>query len=305
LITYYIKNKVTSAKDLRVQEDEKLAKAGKDNAYPSYAQLSKERNEEKAKNYLTIRNAAGEIVRKLPVPADQSGLQRIAWDLRSAAKDPVSDGGDGFYNPFAGVSEGPKVAPGTYTATLTRWQDEKMTALGEPVNIVVKSLNHQVLPAADPEAMVSFKRKAEELQRVQQAASGAVNGAMGELNLMRKAITVMEQPEESWLPEILVLEDSLKAIQKILSGDPILTQLDMNPTPTVSDRISRVLYESKYSSAEPTATHEMSLQIAQEQLSQVIPRVTKLVDEDFRAFRTKLQDAGAPYIPNMMPAFRK
>ena len=305
LITYYIKDKVSSAKDLRVKEDEKLAKAGKDNVYPTYDQLDKERNEEKAKNYLTIRNSNGDIVRKLPISADQSGLQRLSWDLRSAAKDPVSNGSNEFYNPFAGVSEGPKVAPGVYTATLTRWQDEKMTALGEPVSFEVKSLNHQVLPSGDPEAMVAFKRKAEELQRVEQAASGAVNGALGELGLMRKAITTMEQPEEAWLPEVLMLEDSLKAIQRILSGDPLLTQLDMNPTPTVSDRISRVLYESKYSSAEPTTTHMMSLQIAQEQLNQVVPRVTQLVDVDFRAFRTKLQEAGAPYIPNMLPAFKK
>ena len=120
LFTYFIKDKVTSLKDQRIKEEEKVAKAGKDNTYPTFDQLDKERNEEKARLYLTITDAQGQIVRKITLPADQAGLQRINWDLRSAPKDPVHQGGDDFYNPFESASEGPKVAPGTYTATLSR-----------------------------------------------------------------------------------------------------------------------------------------------------------------------------------------
>lgn len=305
LFTYFIKDKITSLKDQRTKEEEKLAKAGKDNTYPTFDQLDKERNEEKARLYLTISNAQGQIVRKITLPADQAGLQRISWDLRSAPKDPVHAGGDDFYNPFESASEGPKVAPGTYTAVLSRWQNEKMTTIGRPITFEIKSLNHQVLPAADPETMVTFKHKAEELQRVEEAASGAISSARSELALVRKAITNMDQPDEQWLPTVLMMEDSLKAFDRILSGDPLQSQLDMDPTPSVATRISRVLYESKYSSADPTATHQMSLKIAQQQLSALLPRITKLLDEDYRMFRKKLEDAGAPYVPGALPSFKK
>ena len=154
LITYYVKDKIVSAKDQRIKEDEKLAKAGKDNVYPTFEQMDKERKEEKARLYIIIKDDQGNIIRKLPAPADQAGLQRVSWDLRTAAKDPVRAGGPGFYNPFAGITEGTRVAPGAYTASLSRWQDEKMTLLSEPVSFKVVSLQNKVLPADDPEAMV-------------------------------------------------------------------------------------------------------------------------------------------------------
>ncbi|MBL0005928.1 MAG: glycosyl hydrolase [Saprospiraceae bacterium] len=305
LITYYVKDKIVSAKDQRIKEDEKLAKAGKDNVYPTFEQMDKERKEEKARLYIIIKDDQGNIIRKLPAPADQAGLQRVSWDLRTAAKDPVRAGGPGFYNPFAGITEGTRVAPGAYTASLSRWQDEKMTLLSEPVSFKVVSLQNKVLPADDPEAMVEFKLRAEELQRLLQSVSNPLNTASGELALIRKAITNMEQPEEEWLTSVLMFEDKFKNLQEILYGDPLKTQLDLMTSPSIADRIGRVLYESKYSSSAPTGTHLMSLDLAERQLKELVPTVNYLLDQDFRQFKLQLQEAGAPYVPGMLPALKK
>ncbi|MEO6130843.1 MAG: glycosyl hydrolase, partial [Saprospiraceae bacterium] len=89
LITFYIRDKAVSAKDQRVKNDAKAEKANKDNPYPTYDQLSKERDEEKARVYLTFKNEKGDIVRKLSTAADQQGILRVGWDLRSPSKDPV------------------------------------------------------------------------------------------------------------------------------------------------------------------------------------------------------------------------
>lgn len=304
LITYYIKDKYVSAKDKREKEQNELQKEGKDNAYPTYDALAAERDEEGASLYFTIRNSNGEIVRKLTASAGQEGVQRISWDLRSAAKDPVKSGGSGFYNPFAGISEGPLVAPGDYSVTLTKWQDEKMMPLGEPVSFKVNALDHHTLPITDSDASVAFKLRIEEANRVQQVISNALQGASGELRLIRKAITQMEQPEDSWLGTILILEDKIQAINFELYGDPIYSQLDIDVTPSIAQRIGLIAYESKYSSADPTGTHERSLDIVQKQLADLIPQVRTLLETDFRLFREKLQTAGAPYVPNMLPAFK-
>lgn len=304
LITYYVRNKFESAKDKRIKEQNELDKQGKDNPYPTYEQLVAERDEEGATIFLTIKNSDGEIVRKLEVNAGQEGVQRISWNLRSAAKDPIRTGSSGFYNPFAGVSEGPMVAPGMYTASLTRWQDKKMTLMGDPVSFEVKSLEHHTLPSADPSATVDFKLKIEELQRVEQVVSNALRGASNELGMVRKAIINMEQPQEDWLVMVIALENSIKAIDLKLSGDPLEAQLDMDATPSVAARIGQIVYENKYSSANPTGTHQKSLNIAQQQLASIVPEVRTLLDQDFKALREKLQAAGAPYIPNMLPAFK-
>lgn len=303
LINYYIRDKVISASDQRVKDDEKAEKAKKDNSYPTYEQLSKERDEEKAKIYLTITDQQGAIVRKLSMPADKAGLQRVAWDLRTAPKDPIHLGGSDFYNPFESVEEGPLVTPGTYTVSLSRWKDGQMTKLGEPVSFKVKGLGNNVLPAKDMASVVAFKRKVEDLSRIEQSAAGAIKDANSDLSYIRKAIAVMEQPDEKWLRQVISIESKLDTLQRKLSGDPLKVQLDMNPTPSVADRINRIAGENKYSSSEPTGTHQQSLKIAEEDLGVIVSKLQQVLEKDLNELRTQLQQAGAPYTPNAIPVF--
>jgi len=303
LISFYIRDKVTSAKDLRVKEDSKAAKTNKDNVYPTYEQLAKERDEEKSRIYITISDQKGNIVRKISVPADKQGLQRIEWDMRTASKDPVSLGGSDFYNPFESKEEGPLVSPGTYNVSISRWKDGVMTNLSGPVSFKVKPLGNYVLPPKDMNTVVAFKRDAENLSRIQQSVSRAIISANSEMNFIRRAIAVMEQPDESWLVEVIRIENKLDTLQRKLSGDPIKIQLDMNPTPSVADRIGRVVGENKYSSADPTGTHQQSLNIAREELAGIVNSLKEVLDGDLARLRIKLQKAGAPYTPNTIPVF--
>jgi hypothetical protein len=304
LISFYLKDKILSAKDARKKEDDKLVKAGKDTPYPSYDQLAKERDEEKASRYLLIKDQAGNIIRKYAVSAGQTGIQRISWDLRSMDKEPASNGEPAFYNPFNSPTEGPLVSPGTYTATLATWQDGKMTAIGNAANIVVKSLGKQAMPAKDNLAVVQFKRKVEDLLRVQTTTSNAIGDALSELGEIRKTVAKMETPTENWMTDIMLIENKLKSLNRQLSGDPIKVQLDMNPTPSLSDRLNRIAGEAKYSSSDPTGTHLMSLKIAEEELAPIVGQLAGILQNDLPALRKKLQDAGAPYTPNAIPVYK-
>lgn len=305
LITFYVKDKIMSANDKRIKEEEKAAKDKKDNMYPTYDQLALERDEEQAKLYVLVEDQQGNIVRKIPVSADKAGVQRIKWDLRTAPKDAISFSSPSFYNPFAGKQEGPLVAPGIYSVSLARWQNEILTPFGEKVSFKVKSLDNKVLPAKEASSLVSFKRKAENLNRVVQSASGAIRSAFTELNHIRKAITYIEDKEDVWLKEVIMIENKLQDIQRRISGDPLKAQLDMNPSPTLNDRIGRVLYESKYSSSEPTGTHLQSLEIASEELENILPELQSVLEKDLAQLRVKLQKAGAPYTPNVIPSLNK
>jgi hypothetical protein len=278
-------------------------KAGKDTPYPSYEQLAKERDEEKASRYLLIKDQAGNIVRKYPVSAGSTGIQRISWDLRSMDKEPASNGDASFYNPFNSPTEGPLVSPGTYTASLATWQDGKMQSIGNTESIVVKALNQQALPAKDNSAVVQFKRRVEDDVRVQTATANAIGDALSELGEIRKTFAKMESPNESWMTDIMRIENSLKELNRQLSGDPIKVQLDMNPTPSLSDRLNRIAGEAKYSSSDPTGTHQMGLKIAEEELAPIVAQLSVILEKDLPALRKKLQDAGAPYTPNSIPVY--
>jgi hypothetical protein len=232
-------------------------------------------------------------------------LQRIEWDLRTSSKDPVQLGGSDFYNPFESREEGPLVSPGMYTVSLSRWKDGTMTALGTPVSFKVKPLGNNVLPPKDMNAVVAFKREAENVSRIQQSVSRAISSANSEMSYIRRAIAVMEQPEDSWLKEVINIEQKLDTLQRRLSGDPIKVQLDMNPTPSVADRIGRIVGENKYSSAEPTGTHQQSLKIAKEELSGIVSDLKNVLEKDLNQLRIKLQKAGAPYTPNSIPIFNE
>lgn len=304
LLTYYIKDKIQSAKDVRTKEDERLAKEGKDNVYPSYEQLAKERDEEKAKVYVLIKDKSGNVIRKYAQSADKTGLQRISWDLRTFDIEPTTNSGSGFYNPFASKDEGHLVPPGTYTASIALLQNGVMQMISNEVAFQVVSLGHHALPAKDPAVVNAFKAKAAELSRVEQSASNALGEISSELGSMRKAISKMNVADEAWLGRIGKMEKTIKELQRQLSGDPIKVQLDMDPTPSVSDRIGRVIYESKYSSSDPTGTHLKSLGLAEEQLKGIVSQLKGILEKDIVELRADLQKAGAPYTPNAIPSFK-
>ncbi|HJW28656.1 MAG TPA: hypothetical protein VJ508_05320, partial [Saprospiraceae bacterium] len=295
LIDFYIKDKITSAKDDRKKEDDRLEKAGKDNAYPSYEEMAKERDEEKVMRYLLIKDAAGTLIRRYPIGGDKTGLQRIAWDLRSMDKEPAGAGEGGFYNPFNPPNEGPLVAPGTYSAALVVWQDGAYHDIGNAVSFKVKNLNVQSMPVKDPAAVVAFKKKAEELGRVQGATASAIGDALGELGQMRNAISKLESTDASWLNEVKRIETDLKNLDRQLNGDPIKAQLDMDPTPSISDRLGRMVGEDKYSSSDPTGTHMTDLQIVDEELKPIVSKLKDILEKDLPALRARLQKAGAVY----------
>jgi len=305
LITFYGRDKYQSLKDAREEAEKKRSKDGKDNVYPTYEQLAAERDEEGTKWFVVIRNAQGDIVRKLTASAGKKGFQRISWDLRTAHKEPARAGGPGFYNPFAGVREGPQVAPGTYTAVLQLAEKGALRTVGQPVSFEVRSLGNQVLPATDRNAMVAFKRKAEDLDRIAGAAQASLSSLSSEMSLIRQAVSRMEGDEGEWLQQILPLERKISDLQRQLSGDPLKARLDMDPTPTPADRIGRVLYESKYSSSNPTETHRQSLAIAERELRPIVDAVQGLMEKDLPALRARLQQAGAPYTPNVIPALKR
>jgi len=80
VFTYYLKDKLHTRRQRRLEAEKKLAEAGKDVFYPSWDSLRAEDREEDPRVILTVRDSEGGVVRRLYGPGD-AGFQRVAWDL--------------------------------------------------------------------------------------------------------------------------------------------------------------------------------------------------------------------------------
>ena len=173
LINYYIKDAPSTIKKDRQKEEKKAIKDNQDTPYPSYEEYKAEKEEAKTGLLFTITNDKGEIVRKLTKPHSK-GVQRLKWDLRYPAKDPVSIKSAGWQSPWSSRSYGPLVQPGTYTVTMESYKGGEYTQLGEPISFMVKPMDAAILPMPNGDEKEAFQQEVAELNRSMSGAQRLV-----------------------------------------------------------------------------------------------------------------------------------
>ena len=296
LIDYYVKEKFTSLKDQRREKEKKNSKAKTDNKYPSYDELKAEGEEIKSELLFTITDSDGSVVRKIK-KSMTSGLQRLEWDLRYSSKQPIDFSKPSFYNPFASVSVGPLVEPGTYTVSLSKIENGLVSDVIESVSLEVNALENSVMPAEDKAFKLAFQREIDELSRSMDGAGHMIREVSNKLKHIKEAINRVEQPTGDLLVDYQNLSDKLKDIKTRFYGDGLKSKLDMDQDVTPAGRVGWISYEQSHSTAAPTGTHQMSLAIAKEEFKPILDDLQKLVKEDLDLLEQKLEDADAPYTP--------
>ncbi len=296
IFTYYLKDAPKTLQDSRRESESENKKDGKNNAYPSYEDLKKERMEEDPYLLFTIKDDNGQVVRKLTTKPSK-GLNRMTWDMRYASDDAVSLSKPSFYNPFAGGRQGTLVAPGDFTLEMALFDKGTFTSIGEQVSFTIKALHNAVLPAADREAKLAFQRDVSELS----GEVAAVRQKMGEVNNqirhIEQAILEAEAEHEELYTNLLAIKEELAGIRTELFGDGVASTLDMDTPPSVAGRVGLLNYEQLNTTSAPTQTHRMSYEIASSALPPLRDRLLKLVDEDLAQLETDLENSGAPYTP--------
>lgn len=296
MFDYFIKDEKKSLKEDRQKKDGETDKEKKDTPYPSYEDLVEEDKDDAPELLFTINDSDGKTVRKI-MKSYSKGLQRLKWDMRYAAKDPISLSKSSFYNPFAGVAEGTLVTPGSYTVELSKVHNGTVENLSGPIGFTIKALNNTVLPADSREGKVAFQREVAELSRKIDGAGRVLNEVNNKMKHIKKAIKMVEQPLESLLTQYRNADSKIKEIRKAFYGDNIKSQLDMGQPVTPSDRIGWINYEQKYSTSSPTETHKMSFNIAKEEFEPILNMIKQLVKTDIEELEQALEDADAPYTP--------
>ena len=180
-ITYHLKEALKPTKAARREQEQKLERESRDVFYPGWDTLKAEDREDPPAVILTIRNAAGQIVRRLAGPG-AAGLHRIVWDLRWPNYLPVTGGetvrrGDDDEG-FSGARSRPLALPGKYTVVLEKRDEQGTTELVPPTAFEVEPLNLATLPPPDREAVMAFARQTGELQRAALGTLEALNDGL-------------------------------------------------------------------------------------------------------------------------------
>ncbi|MEZ5332561.1 MAG: hypothetical protein R2991_11025 [Thermoanaerobaculia bacterium] len=287
IVTYYLADGYKSAGDRRRETEKERAEAGEDNPSPGWDALEEEAREEAPAIVLTVRDAAGEVVRRLEGPAGP-GFHRVAWDLRYAPTDAQTPEFDPEF------SFGRPAGPGTYSVGLAKRVGGELTDLGLSESFEVVDIAEGTL-AGDDAASRAFRRELDEANRVADGI-GNLLGATGERLAGLKAALLRSTTTELD-GDVRALEQRLADLRRQLSGSEVKGDYNQPDRPSISDRIQTAFLGVGFSDYGPTPTHRRTLEIAQGQLASLRDALDRLINQDLAALEARAEAAGVPWSP--------
>ncbi|MCL6481849.1 MAG: glycosyl hydrolase, partial [Firmicutes bacterium] len=301
--TYYLKESFKTLKEIRKEREREAERKGEPPPYPTPAELRAEEAEEPPAVFLIVRDAEGNVIRRLSGPT-RAGLHRVTWDLRFP---PPQLGArredDGEEEETRRAPSGPLVMPGRYEVLLAQHVRGEWKELAGPVAFEVTVPGVERMPAEERAALVAFQREVARLQRGVIAAMDVANTAQSKLEAIRRALRETPTADHTLSARAEALKARLDEILRALRGDSVLARRNMPTQPSISERVSSIVSEQRMSTAPPTQTHRASFAIAAEEFAVELARLRQLVEVDLPAFEAALEQAGAPHTPGRLPVW--
>ncbi|MCD4794560.1 MAG: hypothetical protein K8R54_15090 [Bacteroidales bacterium] len=296
--TYYIKDKIKTKKDYRLEAEKEAKEKGIDINYPSIDILREEADEIKPYLMFTVKNSGGEIVRRINRSAT-SGISRFNWGLRRFNMYPVTEAGSPMHNKQTG---GIPVPPGKYTVTMSKVVNGIETNLGVEQTFNVKRLNNLSLPAEDPIALERFKKDAAEVYGVTVGLTRYVNEMSKNVKALRTALINGGGSTQEDMIRADEYIAELREMKRILSGDEIIDNMNENQPPNLNWRISAVTYGA-YHGSDATTTLKENLIIVKTGITKLIEQA-KVLDQKMKLLEKRANAAGSPWSPSRIPGFK-
>jgi len=297
VFTYWLKDGLRTRAELRREEEKSAEEKGAAPPKPSWEELRTEDEEQEPSVVLTVRDAKGEVVRRLTGPR-KKGFHRVAWDLRYPSSTPISLEKRELA-PWDSPDAGPLVEPGSYTVALGSLVDGRFRELTKPVSFTVKALQSSV--PGDREAVEAFRARVARLQGAAKGLLNAAREARDRLAKIRKALLVTPAADPELVARVQGLQRELDGILTALRGDRTRTKRWAPAPPSVVQRVDRVVESVWSSTGAPTETQQKAVEYAEAGLQEQLAAFRKLVEEHIPAIETQLEKAGAPWTPCRVP----
>ncbi|MGA7304392.1 MAG: hypothetical protein WBW88_05940, partial [Rhodothermales bacterium] len=164
VFTYYLRDSLETAGEIRREQEKPLQKAGKDIPFPGWEALEAEKREDQPHVWLTVTDAEGTVVRRVQGPVT-AGFHRVAWDLHYPSPDAITATGVASTGEQEEPVVGMLAAPGMYTVTMSKEVNGVATSLSEPQTFHVVPLRKGALEGAPYEEVAVFWRALEDATR--------------------------------------------------------------------------------------------------------------------------------------------
>jgi photosystem II stability/assembly factor-like uncharacterized protein len=297
--TYYLKEELKTTKEQRQEAEKAAQKKGEPLRYPTPDELRAEAREEAPAVILSVKDESGRVVRELAGPV-KAGFHRVAWDFRFPPVEPVSleeKEPDIFSQPPLGAL----ALPGTYSVSLAKRVQGKLTPLASPQQFQATALGAATLKARDAAELLAFQHQVASLQR---AVLGAVEGAketQTRLDHVKKALLDTPAAEAAWSDEARALEARLKNLRQKLEGDTALQKRNEPVPPSIVDRVNGIVESQWQSSSAPTTTNREQYAVAAAAFTPLLESLRTLAETDLRGLEERLERAGGPWTPGRIP----
>ncbi|MEP0391439.1 MAG: glycosyl hydrolase [Erythrobacter sp.] len=286
--TYYLADDIQSLKDIRQEREKPIAESGGDNPFPSFNSLTQEILEEKPTIQLTVRDSAGNVVRRIEGPT-KKGFHRVNWNLRFPSQSAITrapgenDDGSGFL-----------VSPGQYTVSLSKRVRGVTTQLVAPQSFNVERLREGALPAQADAS--DFWAEISAMDRSVTAAAATLAQSRERLDLMTVAVSRAAGDVTALDNRLTALRNEANTLDALMNGNQARNAIAERTQPTVRSRLGTVMFGVSASTYGPTQTHRDQFAYTQAEFTDIRNRLRDLVERDIPAFEAELASSGAPWV---------
>ncbi len=294
--TYYLKEAPKSLKEKRQEMEKELFKAKKPIPQPTSEELRKEANEDPHYLIFTIKDEAGNIVRKI-TSLPQQGISRITWDLKYESPETAPFSGNKF-NPSVSSPSGMPALPGKYSVSMDLVSSGVIKNLAGPLSFIAETVNNATLPVQSRAELDKFIKEYGDFVRQYAGTQSALNETERNIAAIRQAIFASTLSTPELTQKVAVLEKEVSDLQFILNGTPAKASWEevmpeQMPLSVRVQAISEGIWGSSYG---VTQTMRNGYDIAKQEFVPVYRRANKAAD-DLNAIREEMNRLKIPWTP--------
>lgn len=293
-ITYYLKDDIKTKKRIRQEKEKELIKNNKPVPFPSHEELRAEDDEEAPYLLFTIKDADGNVVRRLKAPA-KKGVNRINWDLRYPSVEPenLNDKDD----------SGTLTMPGKYSVSMSKVVNGEVIDLPGVQTFNTVLLNSKYLHEDELAVLTSFNKNFGELYRSVEGTKKYLSEVKNRIKYIKSVIKNTPKASLELLNKIDEIDNTIIKLDRKLNGDKSLSKRAINQGLSISDRVESVVYDLIRTTSAPSKVQTDNYKIASEEFAEFLGQLKKIVDVDLSSIEFALEEADAPWTPGRFPTW--
>jgi len=294
VFTYYLPEKIRSREEQRQEREKELKLEGAPIPFPDWDAVLAEELEQPPAVWLTVRDAAGEVVRHIEAPAE-AGFHRVAWDLRYPDLNRWEPESEEEPSPWE-IRHGVLAEPGEYSVTLARRVNGRVETVGEAQSFRVSSIREPVLEGPAQSERVRFDRRVAELGRAVSAAVAAAEELVEETGAIKDVLT-RSTADPALYATAQDIEERARRLSVRLTGHGERAEMGDAQPVSISRRLNVAGFGNTKNAYGPTGTQRTSLEIAEAEFAEVKQALDQLLEVELAGLKERLNAAGVPWSP--------